>query len=63
MSVIIKGEFKGRPIISFKRDEDDEKFWFGFGVGKAEAILEHIDEVKAFVEEHGSPPAKAKKGK
>lgn len=60
MSVVIKGEFKGHKMLSFKRNEDDEKFWFGFGIAKAQAVLEHIKELEAFVKEHGETKVKVK---
>ena len=44
-------EFKGRPIISLKRDESDQ-YPFTFGLTKAKLILEHIDDIQQFVEEN-----------
>ena len=43
------GEFKGHPVITFKRDEDD-KFPLTFGLGKARLIMANMDALKAFVE-------------
>jgi len=43
-------EFKGNKIIILKRSEDDQ-YAFRFGLGKAKLILEHIDDIKRFVEE------------
>lgn len=63
MAFVQRGEFNGHPTLSFKRNKDDEKFWFGFGVSKAEAILENIEELKKFVAEHGETPVKEKKAK
>lgn len=48
--MIEKSEFKGKPIIILKRDEED-KYPFSFGLSKARLILENIEEIKKFVEE------------
>lgn len=45
-----KGEYKGKPIIILKRNTED-RFPFSFGISKAKLILEHIDEIKKFVDE------------
>lgn len=45
-------EYKGKPIISLPLGESG-KFWFSFGVGKARAIIEHLDEIRAFVDSVG----------
>ncbi|OQA90855.1 MAG: hypothetical protein BWY26_01343 [Elusimicrobia bacterium ADurb.Bin231] len=42
-------EFKGNKVIILKRDEND-KYPFSFGLSKAKLILEHLDEIKKFVE-------------
>ena len=44
-------EFKGRPILVIKRDEND-KYPFSFGLSKAKLILENIEEIESFVEEN-----------
>jgi CO dehydrogenase nickel-insertion accessory protein CooC1 len=49
--IIEKSEFKGKPVLVLKRDEND-KFPFTFGVAKAKLILETIDEIKKFVAEN-----------
>lgn len=49
--MIEKTEFKGKPVISIKRSEDD-RFPFSFGLSKAKLILENIEEIKKFVEEN-----------
>ena len=46
-----RGEFKGRPLIIIKRDEND-RFSFAFGLTKAKLILDNLDEIKKFVEEN-----------
>lgn len=48
------GEFKGNAVITLKRNEED-KYGFTFGVTKAKLLLEHIDDIKKFVEEHDKP--------
>lgn len=49
--MIEKTEFKGKPIIILKRDEND-KYPFSFGLTKAKLILENIEEIKKFIEEN-----------
>jgi hypothetical protein len=46
-----RSEFKGRPILVLKRNEE-EKFPFSFGLSKAKMIIENIEEIKKFVEEN-----------
>lgn len=41
-------EFKGNPIISLKKDEED-KYGLTFGIRKAKLVIEHIDDIKDFV--------------
>lgn len=42
-------EYKGHPLISLKRDEED-KYPFRFGVKKAQLIVDNFEEVKKFAE-------------
>jgi len=56
------GEYVGQnnryPTISIPtgRPDDDGLYWpFTFGVGKAKAILAHLDEIRAFAENDGAP--------
>ncbi len=49
-SIVERGEYRGRPLIILKRNEED-KFPFSFGVTKAKLILENIEAIKKFVEE------------
>lgn len=49
--MIEKTDFKGKPVLILKRSEED-KYPFSFGVSKAKLILEHIEEIKKFVEEN-----------
>lgn len=46
-------DFKGNPIISLKKDEDDE-YPFSFGLKKAKLIVENYDEIVKFVEENST---------
>ena len=52
--MIEKTEFKGKPVIILKRNEED-KYPFSFGLSKAKLILEHVEEIKKFVEENNQP--------
>jgi len=48
--VVERTEFKGKPVLILKRNEED-KYPFSFGVSKAKLILENVDAIKKFVEE------------
>jgi hypothetical protein len=44
-------QYKGRPIL--KIPVDLEKNWYmRIGIRKSRAILDHLDEIRAFVEQH-----------
>jgi hypothetical protein len=45
-------EFKGNKIIALSNGDDD-KFPFSFGLKKAQLILDHIEDIKNFVEKGG----------
>jgi hypothetical protein len=49
--MVERSEFKGKPILVLKRDEED-KYPFSFGLSKARLIIEHFEDVKKFVEEY-----------
>lgn len=49
--IVERGEFKGKPVLILKRDEED-KYPFSFGLTKARLILDNLDEIKKFVEEN-----------
>ena len=51
MAIVEFGEFKGNKTIVLKRSEDD-RFPFQFGVSKAALIIEHIEDIRKFVEEN-----------
>ncbi|NQT30593.1 MAG: hypothetical protein HQ596_08470 [Candidatus Saganbacteria bacterium] len=49
--LIERSEFKGRPMLVIKNDEND-KYPFSFGLSKAKKVLAAIEEIKKFVEEN-----------
>ena len=51
--MIERSEFKGKPVLIMKRDEND-KYPFAFGLSKARLILDNIEEIKKFVEENNA---------
>ena len=51
--MIERTEFKGKPVLIIKRDEED-RYPFSFGLSKAKLILENIEEIKKFVEENSN---------
>jgi CO dehydrogenase nickel-insertion accessory protein CooC1 len=48
--IIEQSEFKGNPMLVIKNDEND-RFPFSFGIGKAKKILAAIEEIKKWREE------------
>lgn len=44
------GEFKGNKMLKITRNEND-KFPFQFGKGKAKLIVENYEAIKSFAEE------------
>lgn len=58
--IIELGEFKGRPLLSvWSVDDNGDKVGkypvISFGLGKARAILEHVEDIKKFVESNPAP--------
>ena len=49
--MVERSEFKGKPILILKRDQE-EKFPFSFGLTKAKLIVDNFEEIKKFVEEN-----------
>lgn len=45
------GEYKGHVTISLSNSEEDA-YPFTFGLAKAKLILEHIEDIKKFVESY-----------
>jgi hypothetical protein len=52
MGEVSESEYKGNPMLVIKQNPED-KFPFQFGLKKAKLILEHIEDVKKFVDKHG----------
>ena len=52
----VEDEYNGNKFLAIKNVDDNgkvsEKNIIGFGIKKAEAILDHIEEVKAWVAKH-----------
>ena len=46
-----RSEFKGRPMLVLKNDDED-KYPFSFGLSKARKIVEHFEDIKKFVAEN-----------
>ncbi|HPI73071.1 MAG TPA: hypothetical protein PK843_06945 [bacterium] len=44
------GEYKGNPVITLN---PGERFPFTFGVSKARLILQHLEDIRAFVDKYG----------
>jgi hypothetical protein len=51
--VVTIGEYKGHATISLANSEDDA-YPFTFGLAKAKLILQHVEEIRAFVESQES---------
>lgn len=54
---IVRKEFKGRPLLSIVQTQDNGKPLdafpiMSFGIKKAEYIVKHLDEIKAFIEDN-----------
>lgn len=50
MAIVEFEEFKGNAMIVLKNDEED-RYPFKFGIGKARKIIENFDEIKKWVED------------
>lgn len=55
--IVEKTEYKGQPVLILKRNEND-RYPFSFGLGKARMILEAIEDIRKFVEENDSKDEK-----
>ena len=51
MAIVEFGEFKGNKMIILKRTPEDH-YPFQFGVSKAKLVLEHIEDIRKFVDEN-----------
>jgi len=48
-------EYKGNPtfaVLTGINSKTNEEYWFSFGLKKAQAILENIDALRAWVDKH-----------
>lgn len=52
--IITKGEFKGKPVIHIKRNEDD-RFGISMGLTKAKLVVENLEAIKEFIKENDKP--------
>jgi hypothetical protein len=46
-----ESEYKGNPMLVLTQGPED-RFPFQFGLKKAKLILEHLEDIKAFVTKH-----------
>lgn len=46
---VIISDYKGNPVITLN---PDDRYPFTFGVNKAKLILEHLEDIKDFVEKY-----------
>ncbi len=51
MSEITEGDYQGNAMIIIRQTPQD-KFPFQFGVKKARLIVEHLEDIKKFIEKH-----------
>ena len=51
MSETLEGEYRGNAMFIIRQSSQD-KFPFQFGLRKAKLILEHLEEIKRFVQSH-----------
>jgi hypothetical protein len=51
MSEVMEGEYRGNAMLIIRHTPQD-KFPFQFGLKKAKLILEHLEDIKKFVEKH-----------
>jgi len=49
-------EYKGNPVISIPLG-NNERYSFSFGLTKAKAIIEYLDDIKGFIEKIESKEA------
>jgi hypothetical protein len=51
MAEVLEGDYRGNVMLIIRQAPQD-KFPFQFGLKKAKLILEHIEDIKKFVEKH-----------
>lgn len=49
MAEVLEGEYRGSAMLIIRQSPQD-KFPFQFGVKKARLILDHLEDIKKFVE-------------
>ena len=49
--IVEESTYRNNPVLVLKKDQDD-KYPFSFGLAKAKAILEAIEDIKKFVEKN-----------
>jgi len=54
MAIVEESEYKGSPVLILKNSEED-RYPFTFGVKKAKLMLEHIEDIKKFVQKNDKP--------
>ena len=57
MSIARESEYNGKPLLELAKDADTQ-IGFKFGVKKAQMILNHVDDIRAFVEKNDKVPAR-----
>jgi len=50
--LVFEKKFKGRPVLVLRKNEQDTKYPFSFGLGKARLFLDNQQAVEAFVAKH-----------
>jgi len=56
MAIVEESEYKGNPVLVLK-NTDEDRYPFSFGVKKAKLMLEHLEDIRKFVEKHDKPAA------
>ncbi len=51
MSEVLEGDYRGNAMLIIRQTPQD-KFPFQFGVKKAQLIVEHLEDIKKFIEKH-----------
>jgi len=51
MAEVLEGEYRGNAMLIIRATPQD-KFPFQFGLKKARLILEHVEDIKKFIEKH-----------
>ena len=51
MSEVLEGEYRGSAMLIIRQTPED-RFPFQFGLKKARLILEHLEDIKKFIQKH-----------